>query len=117
MPGTTTTGHSNGGWMSEQALDLKRSVRIVRRHWLVVTAVAAAGLVAGSAYTVLRPPVLTSTALVSVVAPQSASSGNSSGSSGNGSRSSSDTSDTLVWVAKGYPVLTLALPLIQPRVS
>src|SRR5262249_40902681 len=95
----------------------KRSVRIVRRHWLVVTAVAAAGLVAGGAYTVLRPPVLTSTALVSVVAPQSASSGHSSGSSGHGSSSSSGPADPLVWVAKGYPVLTLALPQIQPRVS
>ena len=103
--------------MSEQALDLKRSVRIVRRHWLVVTAVAAAGLVAGGAYAVLRPPVLTSTALVRIAAPPSASSSNSSGSSGNGAGSPSDTVDTLVVIATSNPVRTLALPQIQPPVS
>jgi len=103
--------------MSEQALDLKRSVRIVRRHWPVVTAVAAAGLVAGGAYAVLRPPVLTSTALVRVVAPPSALSGNNSASSGNGSGSPSDTADTMVLIASSDSVLTLALPQIQPPVS
>jgi capsular polysaccharide biosynthesis protein len=103
--------------MSEQALDLKRSVRIVRRHWLVVTAVAVAGLVAGGAYAVLRPPVLTSTALVRIVAPPSAPSGNGSGSSGNGSGSSSNGTDTWVLIASSDDVLKLALPHIQPPVS
>src|SRR5215472_8480480 len=110
MPGTRKTRHSSGGWMSEQALDLKRSVRIVRRHWLVVTAIAAAGLVAGGAYAVLRPPVLTSTALVNVAAPPSSSSGNSSASSGNGPGSPSGTVDTMVVIATSDPVLRLALP-------
>ena len=50
--------------MSEQALDLRRSVRIVRRHKFTVGIAAALGLVAGVAFTVLRPPMLTSQAQV-----------------------------------------------------
>ena len=55
--------------MSEKALDLRGSVRIVRRHMRLVSAVTALGLLAGGAYSVLRPPLLTSTALI--VLPQS----------------------------------------------
>ena len=50
--------------MSEQALDLRRSLQIVRRHKIIVGIVAVLGLLAGVAYTVLNPPMLTSTALV-----------------------------------------------------
>ena len=50
--------------MSEQALDLRRSVRIVRRHKFTVGIAAALGLVAGVAFTVLRPSMLTSQAQV-----------------------------------------------------
>ena len=34
--------------MSEQALDLKRSLQIVRRHWPVVSAVGVLGLAAAA---------------------------------------------------------------------
>ena len=54
--------------MSQQALDLRRSVQIVRRHRKLFGAVVALGLLIGAAYAVLKPPVLTSTALV--VLPQ-----------------------------------------------
>jgi capsular polysaccharide biosynthesis protein len=50
--------------MSEQALDLRRSVQIVRRHKFTVGIAAALGLVAGVAFTVLRPPLPTSQAQV-----------------------------------------------------
>jgi capsular polysaccharide biosynthesis protein len=50
--------------MSDQALDLRRSARIIRRHKLLVGSVAAAGLLAGGAYSMLKPPMLTSTAQV-----------------------------------------------------
>jgi capsular polysaccharide biosynthesis protein len=89
--------------MSEQALDLKRSLQIVRRHWHIVSVVAVLGLAAGGAYAVLHPPKLTSTALVRIVSPQSPS--------------SASIAATLVVVASSDPVLTLALPHIQPRVS
>lgn len=55
--------------MSQQALDLRRSFQIVRRHRILVGIVVLLGLLAGGAYAVLRPPMLTSTALVAL--PQS----------------------------------------------
>lgn len=54
--------------MSEQALDLRRSLHIVRRHIVAVGTAALLGLIAGAGYAIVRPPMLTSTALV-VVAP------------------------------------------------
>ncbi len=50
--------------MSQQALDLRRSIQIVRRHKLLVGIVLVLGLLAGGAYAVLNPPMVTSTALV-----------------------------------------------------
>ena len=61
--------------MSEQPLDLRRSSRLVRQHWRAVCAIAALGLVAGVVYTELKPPVLTSTALVRIASPKDAYSG------------------------------------------
>ena len=55
--------------MSQQALDLRRSIQIVRRHKLLVGIMVALGLLAGGAYAVLHPPMVTSTALV--LLPQS----------------------------------------------
>jgi capsular polysaccharide biosynthesis protein len=89
--------------MSEQALDLKRSLRIVRRHWIAVSAAAVVGLGAGGAYAVTQPPALSSTALVRVASSQSAYSGS--------------TNATLVVIADSDPVLSLAAPHIQPRPS
>ena len=54
--------------MSQQALDLRRSVQIVRRHKILVGIVVALGILAGAAYAVLKPPMLTSTALVVLAA-------------------------------------------------
>ena len=55
--------------MSQEALDLRRSIQIVRRHKLLVGIMVALGLLAGGAYAVLNPPMVTSTALV--LLPQS----------------------------------------------
>jgi capsular polysaccharide biosynthesis protein len=52
--------------LSEQALDLKRSWHIVRRHWITIGAMAALGLIVGAGYTVVKPPVYASTALVAL---------------------------------------------------
>jgi capsular polysaccharide biosynthesis protein len=89
--------------MSEQALDLKRSLNIVRRHWLVVSAVAVLGLVVGGGYARLHPPALSSTALVRIASQQSAYSTNGA--------------PTLVVIASSDPVLTLAQSDIRPPVS
>ena len=53
--------------MSEQALDLRRSAQIVRRHKIVVGIFAVLGLLAGVGWTLHRPPMLASEALVNVV--------------------------------------------------
>ena len=56
--------------MSEQALDLRRSAQIVRRHKRLMGLLVVLGiLVGGAAYIVFTPPMLTSTALVAL--PQS----------------------------------------------
>ena len=89
--------------MSEQPLDLKRSSRLVRQHWRAVCAIAALGLVAGVVYTELKPPVLTSTALVRIASPQAAYSAGGA--------------TALVAIASSDPVLSLAQPHIQPLVT
>ena len=54
--------------MSDQTLDMRRSLQVVRRHKRIVGIVAAVGLLGGAVYTALNPPTLTSAALV-VLAP------------------------------------------------
>jgi capsular polysaccharide biosynthesis protein len=89
--------------MNEQALDLKRSLQIVRRRWHVVSAIVVLGLAAGGAYAALDPPALTSTALVRIASPQAAYTAHGA--------------STLVVIASSDPVLSLAQPHIQPPVS
>ena len=50
--------------MTEQNLGLRSSLQIVRRHKIVVGVTLLLGLIAGGAYSVAKPPTLTSTALV-----------------------------------------------------
>ena len=83
--------------MSGQALDLRRSAQIVWRHKALVGVVTAMGLMAGVAYTVLNPPTYLSSALVAL------------------SPSVSVASQAAV-VTSG-PVLSLALPSVEPGMS
>jgi capsular polysaccharide biosynthesis protein len=75
--------------MSEQALDLGTSLRILRQHKPIVGIVAALGLSAGVAFAMLKPPLLTSQAEVALP--------------------SSYNIATQVFVASSSPVLTIAL--------
>ncbi|MGO8882169.1 MAG: Wzz/FepE/Etk N-terminal domain-containing protein [Streptosporangiaceae bacterium] len=84
--------------MTEQALDLRRSVRIVRRRWIAVVIVAVLGFLAGAGYAVLKPPTLVSSALV--VLP-----------------TSTHDVPTQVVIADSDPVLSAALPKIKPAMS
>ena len=97
--------------MSQQALDLRRSVQVVRRHRKLFGAIVALGLLIGAAYAVLKPPMLTSTALV--VLPQ-ASAQNAQSASG---ASTGPDIATQVVVAGSIPVLTGALPHVRPAMS
>jgi capsular polysaccharide biosynthesis protein len=92
--------------MSEQALDLKRSLQIVRRHWLAVSIAAVVGLGGGGAYAALQTPTVSSTAQVRI-----ASSGGSSGNT------AANSAATQVVIADSDPVLRRALPHIKPPVS
>lgn len=84
--------------MSQQQTGLKRSISTILRYKILVSAVTAAGLVIGIVFTVLRPPLPTSEALI--VIPQSA-----------------PTIATEVVVADSEPVLSGALHSIRPPMS
>ena len=77
--------------MSEQGLDLRRSLRLAWRHKTIVGIVAALGLLLGAGYAALHPSMLTSKTLV--VLPQN-----------------TPNMATQVVVAGSDPVLTGALP-------
>ncbi len=81
--------------MSQQVLDLRRPVQAARRHKLLIGIMAALGLLLGGAYTVVKPPMVTSTALV--LLPSSAPS-----------------MATQVVIANSDPVLGAALPHVSP---
>jgi capsular polysaccharide biosynthesis protein len=87
--------------MSQQAPDLARSVQIVRRHKILIGVVTVLGLLAGGAYSVLRPPTLTSTALV--VLPQAAPSNLLPGQTGPDAYMA-----TQIVIASSNPVLSAA---------
>ena len=84
--------------MSQQSLNLRRSAQIVRRHRILVGAVTLAGLLIAIAFSVLRPPLVTSTSLVVFAhnTPNVA---------------------TEVVIVGSEPVLSRALPDIHPRMT
>jgi capsular polysaccharide biosynthesis protein len=84
--------------MSEQPLDLRRSLQILRRHKIFVAASTALGLAGGLCFAVLSTPMLTSNALV--VLP-----------------SSVHDISTQVIIATSDPVLTRAVHTIDPGES
>ena len=98
--------------MSQQAMDLRRSVQIVWRHRLLVVVVTALGLLIGGAYAVLHPPMLTSTALVVVVLPQTAQS-----EAATASGEPDPYTATQQVIAGSNEVLSDALPNVRPAMS
>lgn len=100
--------------MSQQALDLRRSIQIVRRHHKIFWAVLAIGLLTGALYAVMRPPMLTSTALV--VLPQAPVSSDQTAAPDTGDGTSAYM-DTQAVVASSTPVLSAALPRVSPAMS
>lgn len=84
--------------MSQQSLNVQQVVQIVRRYRVLVGALTVAGFLIGVIFSVLSPPLVTSTALV--VSP-----GNVAANA------------TEVVVVSSEPVLSHALPAIKPAVS
>ena len=101
--------------MSQQGLDLRRSVQIVRRHKILVGIVVAVGLLIGGAYATLNPPMLTSTALI--VLPQSESSTQPATSTSSGQNTVSSYTATQLVIADSNQVLAAALPNVKPTMS
>jgi capsular polysaccharide biosynthesis protein len=100
--------------MSQQALDLRRSMHIVRRHKILVGVVTLLGILAGAAYAFVHPPLVSSTALV--VLPQSAQSTQASAAAALNGTPDSFTA-TQVVIAGSNAVLTGALPGVRPAMS
>ena len=100
--------------MSEHAMDLQRSFQIVRRHRKLFGVIVALSLFIGAAYAVLKPPMLSSTALI--VLPQAQAQNGQAATSNNGVSTGPDIA-TQVVIAGSVPVLSLALPHAGPAVS
>jgi hypothetical protein len=84
--------------MSQQGLDLRRSFLIIRRHRLLVGIVAGVGLLIGAAYGELKPPAVSSTAIVAL--PPATSN-----------------TPTEVVIADSDPVLSAAAVKLSPALS
>jgi len=96
--------------MSQQALDLRGSVQIVRRHKILVGFVMTLGILGGAAFAVLEPPMLTSTALVALAEPSAAQ----SAAATSGIDPYTSTEEV---IAGSYQVLLDALPDVRPAMS
>src|SRR5260370_2462223 len=97
--------------MSQRALDLTRSLQIVRRRKVLVAVLVALGFLIGAAYPVLKRPMLTSTVLV--VLPQSSVNTQTNNNSG----TPNSYTATQEVIAGSNEVLSKALPDIRPTMS
>lgn len=86
--------------MSDQPLDLRRSMQVIRRRWIAVSLVVLIGLGAGAGYTEWKPPLLSSNALVSL-----------SPTASNAAAASIATQEV---IADSQGVLGAALPHVSP---
>jgi capsular polysaccharide biosynthesis protein len=84
--------------MSEQPLNLKRSLHILRQHWITVGLVVMLGLFAGVVIAALNPPLYTESALVAL-------------------STSTRNMTTQVLIADSNPVLAQAARSLHPAVS
>lgn len=96
--------------MSQQALDLRRSIQILRRHKKIFGAIMLVGLLIGVAYALITPPMISSSALV--VVPETAAEETQASASG-----SDPVVATEEVVATSTAALAGALPNIRPALS
>jgi capsular polysaccharide biosynthesis protein len=96
--------------VSAQQLDVKKSWRAIRRHRLIVAAVAAVGLLGGIAYGLVVPAMHTATSLV-VLPPPPATDTEKSAAAG------PQSIDTQVFIAESEPVLKSAGQNLDPTLT
>lgn len=99
--------------MSQEALDLRRSLQLVRRHKIVVGTFAALGLLAGVGLVLHRPPMLSSEALVEVLLSSSAQAAAPPGGPGGGNPALA----TQIVIATSDPVLASVQRTVDPSMS
>jgi capsular polysaccharide biosynthesis protein len=97
--------------MSQQALDLRRSTKIVWRHKILVAAVMVLGILAGGAHAWFNPPTMASTALVVLPQPPQ----NVQVTGGNGGPDPFTATQEVI--AGSNKVLAAALPDVRPAMS
>jgi capsular polysaccharide biosynthesis protein len=97
--------------MSQQGLDLRSFMQIVRRYKVLVGVVVVLGVLGGGAYAVFKPPMLSSTALIAL--PTSASQQSAATTTG-GTDPFTATQEV---VADSYEVLSGALRDVRPAMS
>jgi capsular polysaccharide biosynthesis protein len=106
--------------MSEQAKDLRNSVQIMRRHKILIGVFTTLGLLAGAASSAVRPPTLTSTAVVvlpdALQAEQAIQPGAGAGAA-TGALGPDPYMQTQIVMASSDPVLSDALANISPVTS
>jgi capsular polysaccharide biosynthesis protein len=109
--------------MSQETLDLRRSLQLVRRHKIVVGIFAALGLLAGVGLVLHRPPMPSSQALVEVLLSPSAQ---AAAPAQAGAASINPALGTQIVIATSNPVLagvqrtvdpTLSLQTLQSRIQ
>jgi capsular polysaccharide biosynthesis protein len=99
--------------MSQESLDVRRSLQLVRRHKIVVGIFAALGLLAGIGWTLHRPPMLSSQTLVEVVLSSSAQAAAPQG----GSTGINPALATQIVIVSSDAVLGRALQAVDPSMS
>jgi capsular polysaccharide biosynthesis protein len=101
--------------MTQETLDLRAFLRLMRRHKIVLGIFVALGIAAGVAFTVLRPPLLSSESLV--VLPPTVQGGGGAQAANAGSSDPGSALATQAVIAGSDPVLQRALPGIHPAIS
>ena len=100
--------------MSQQVLDLRRSTQLVRRHKVLVGVLVLLGIVAGCSYSLLNPPMVTSTALVVLPGSQGSSAAAAGAAADGGTDGFTATQQV---IASSSEVLSAALPEARPAMS
>jgi capsular polysaccharide biosynthesis protein len=98
--------------MSQETLDLRRSLQLVERYKIVVGAFAALGLLAGVGWILHRPPMLSSEALVEVLSSSAQAAASQGASTG-----TDPVLATQIVIATSDPVLASVQRAVDPSVS
>jgi capsular polysaccharide biosynthesis protein len=100
--------------MSEQALDLRNSIQILRHHKILLGVVVGIGIFGGAAYGLLKPPMFTSTALIALPTSASVQQSTTTGTSATYTDPFTATQEVVVG---STPVLDGALAHARPAMS